>query len=227
MVKTVYLARRNPDTTYEEFLRNWRHHAKLSAQFPSIVGSHTSVVQCARIPDLHQDGINQDFDGANLLGLRSLLHAVEVFDDPAREVLRPDERRVFSTYVQDTSLITLETVLSEKPIGKCVLLELVGRRDDLDQAGFIQAWTGRSARALMETTAFEESVGRFVHNFVVLPPPPGYEFDGIGELWFDDLAGAQRFLDSHDFKKHSQSQLEDVAKSRVLLLLQTNHVWFE
>jgi hypothetical protein len=227
MVKTVYLARRNPDTTYEEFLRNWRHHAKLSGTFPAIVAAHSSVVQCARIPGLEQPGINQDYDGANLLGLRSLLLALQVFDDPARDVLRADELRVFSTFVEDTSLITVETVLSDQPIGKCLLLELVAKRDDLDKASFIKSWSGRSAGALMETDAFKESAGRYVHNHVVVPPPAGYEFDGVGEVWFDDVPSAQQFLDSDGFTAYSESLLEDVAASRVLLLLQTNHVWFE
>jgi hypothetical protein len=227
MVKTVYLARRNPDTSYEEFLRNWRHHAKLSGTFPAIVEAHSSVVQCARIPGLEQSGINQDFDGANLLGLRNLYLALQVFDDPARDVLRADELRVFSTYVQDTSLITIETVLSDKPIGKCVLLELVAKRDDLDKASFVKSWTGHSAQALMNSEAFTASAGRLVHNHVIVPPPAGYEFDGVGEVWFDDVANAQQFLDSDDFTTYSDSLLESVAASRVLLLLQTNHVWFE
>lgn len=36
MIKTIYLVKRNPGTTYDEFVANWQQHAVLSGSFPEV-----------------------------------------------------------------------------------------------------------------------------------------------------------------------------------------------
>ena len=94
MIKTIYLAKRNPATSYDEFVANWRQHAVLSGSFPEVGRRFDSVIQCKRVvSDLADDlGLTQEFDGANLLGLRSLFDAVDVYNQEGIPVLRTDEK---------------------------------------------------------------------------------------------------------------------------------------
>src|SRR5690606_13636321 len=69
-VKTIYLAKRNPSTTYEEFQKNWADHAVLSGSFPDVGARFNAVVQVKRIVGLEDEpGLFQEYDGANLLTL--------------------------------------------------------------------------------------------------------------------------------------------------------------
>ena len=64
MIKTIYLAKRNPATSYDEFVVNWRQHAVLSGSFPEVGRRFDSVIQCKRVvTDLADDlGLTQEFD---------------------------------------------------------------------------------------------------------------------------------------------------------------------
>ncbi len=196
MIKTIYLAKRNPSTSYEEFVANWRQHAVLSGSFPEVGRRFDSVIQCKRVRcDLPADlGLTQDFDGANLLGLTSLFDAVDVYNQEGIPTLRADERRVFSDYVSESSMTGVEHVLADGERGQVVVLELVRRRPGTDLRSFLEAWTGAYARAVMSSAPFGAHVQRYVHNQVVLPTPPGWGYDGIAELWFGDIDGASAYL---------------------------------
>lgn len=222
-IKTIYLAKRNPSTTYDEFVDNWREHAVLSGSFPEVGKRFDSVIQCKRVlGDLADEfGLNQDFDGANLLGLRSLFDAVDVYNQDGIPTLRIDERRVFSDYVSESSLTGVEEVLLEGDRGTVVVLDLVRREPGTDLRAFLLSWTGDYARALMRTEAFARHVGRYVHNQIVLPTPPGWGYDGIAELWFDDVASATAYL------KEVRDEVPEIrgVTPGFATMLELNHVW--
>lgn len=223
MIKTIYLAKRNPATCYDEFVVNWRQHAVLSGSFPEVGRRFDSVIQCKRVvTDLADDlGLTQEFDGANLLGLRSLFDAVDVYNQEGIPVLRTDEKRVFSDYVSESSMTGVEHVLLDGERGQVVVLDLVSRRPGTDLRSFLLAWTGDYARAVMTSAAFGLHVRRYVHNQIVLPTPPGWGYDGIAELWFDDIAGASSYL--------RESRKPGVTVSGVqpgfTTMLELSHVW--
>lgn len=197
MIKTIYLAKRNPRTTYAEFIENWKQHAVLSGSFPEVGRRFDSVLQCKRVTADVDDALEltQEFDGANLLGLRSLFDAVDVYNQEGIATLREDERRVFSDYVSESSLTGVEHVLRDGDRGQVVVLDLVRRKPGRDLREFLLAWTGDYARRLTATKAFDRHVRRYVHNQIVLPTPPGWGYDGIAELWFEDVEAATRYLD--------------------------------
>ncbi|HEX3929686.1 MAG TPA: EthD domain-containing protein [Nocardioides sp.] len=220
--KTIYLARRNPATTYEEFVENWRQHAVLSGSFPDVGARFDSVVQCKRVTEPLADSLalTQDFDGANLLGLKSLFDAVDVYNQEGIPTLRQDERRVFSDYVSESSLTGVEHILLDGERGQVVLLTLVRRRPGTDLRTFFLAWTGDHAKRLADTEGYRTRVRRHTQTLIVLPTPPGWGYDGVGELWFDDVASAARFLE----------ETGDLAAGPELgggltTLLELSHVW--
>jgi hypothetical protein len=222
-IKTIYLAKRNPNTSYEEFVANWRRHAVLSGSFPEVGRRFDSVIQCKRVlADLAGDlGLTQEFDGANLLGLTSLFDAVDVYNADGIPTLRADEKRTFSDYVSESSMTGVEHVLLDGERGQVVVLELVRRRPGIDLSSFLLSWTGEFARAVMSGAPFGAHVRRYVHNQIVLPTPPGWGYDGIAELWFDDIASASAYL--------RDSRVSGIAVPGVQLgfttMLELSHVW--
>jgi hypothetical protein len=198
VIKTIYLATRNPSTTPEEFVQNWKQHAVLAASFPSINNSYLGVIQCRSIagyPGLEGD---KHYDGGNILTLKSLLAAVEVYDDPNIERLLTDERRVFGAYVSESSMTVHESVLVDLPIDRIVLLEFVRRGPDTGPEDFLRGWTGAFARHFTATPTFGQSVGRYVHDHVILPTPTGYDFDGISETWLERAEDAPALVEQSD-----------------------------
>jgi hypothetical protein len=223
MIKTIYLAKRNPNTSYEEFVENWRLHAVLSGSFPEVGRRFDSVIQCKRVISAVDDdlGLTQEFDGANLLGPTSLFDAVDVYNQEGIATLRVDERRVFSDYVSESSMTGVEHVLLDGERGQVVVLDLVSRKPGTDLRAFLLAWTGDYAQAVMSAEGFTARVRRYVHNQIVLPTPPGWGYDGIAELWFDDVADASAYLR----ERRAQGVAVDGIQTGFSTMLELSHVW--
>ncbi|MBP6105040.1 MAG: EthD domain-containing protein [Steroidobacteraceae bacterium] len=113
--KMIYLARRNPALAPEQFPHAWREHSALGAGCASVRDRILSVAQCSRILEgATPPGTAADFDGVNLLSLRDLQAASDIWNDPETlAVMRPDEPRVFSTYVREFTLVCEERVLRD------------------------------------------------------------------------------------------------------------------
>jgi len=193
--KMIYLARRNPALAPEDFAQAWREHAALGRQCRNVQDKVLGVAQCTRIRDGGEDGglrgASADYDGVNLLQLRDLGVATEIWDDPeTRAIMRPDEPRVFSTYVRDFTLVCREQVLRDAPRTGVVLFGFLRRRSSTPKADFDAAWAGGPADAWLAAPALNRA-SRVVHNAVVQSPPPGYDYDGIAEWWFSSTETAR------------------------------------
>ena len=99
---------------------------------------------------------------------------------------RPDESRVFSTYVHNFTLVCREYPLRDAPRSDCVLYGFRRRRTDLSRAEFNASWLD-GLTSWLAGDALRQA-GRVVHNSVVQAPPPGNAFDGVGEWWFTSPA---------------------------------------
>ena len=181
--RMIYLARRNPSNTHEEFVANWRDHIALGGQFPSVYRRFTDVVQCDVIVDPTLTGDQTDvpggFDGIEIAGARDLPASISVWQDPDVQAhLVPDERRDFATIVQDLTLQALASILIEGPRTPYVLTRLLTRSSALSREDFIREW---AALPLPEHPA----VRRYARNYTILDPPPAVPFDGVEEIWFD------------------------------------------
>lgn len=219
MIKSIYLAQRNPRTSFEEFVQNWADHAVLSGSFPEVLRSFDGVVQIKRVPGLEHPSLSSEYDGANILTLTSFQDAVDVHERDGIDTLRIDERRVFAGYVADASLTVHADVVRADRIGQAVLLDFARRAPGQTRTEFVSAW-GRFVRALMAHPAFP-GTGSVSHNHVVLPPPAGYEYDAINETWFDSVDEAVAFVDS-TVACYAAAEFEFGPR----LVMDRNHVWF-
>ena len=185
--KMIYLARRNPALAPEAFAQAWREHSARGRECRNVQDKVLGVAQCSRLLDLALRGVSADYDGVGLLRLRDLDAASDIWNDAETlAIMRPDEPRVFSTYVRDFALVCREYLLRDAPRSDCVLYGFLRRRAGLARADFDTAWLDGQARWLGGDALREAT--RVVHNAVVQEPPPGYAFDGIAEWWFDSPA---------------------------------------
>ncbi len=186
--KMIYLARRNPALAAGDFAQAWREHSALGRQCRNVQDKVLGVTQCARLRDGGEDGglsgASTGYDGVNLLQLRDLDVASDIWNDPETlAIMRRDEPRVFSTYVRDFTLVCRERVLRDTPAGEVALFGFVRRNPGISKNEFDAAWAGGPLEAWLAAPALEDAP-RVVHNSVVQTPAPGYDYDGIAEWWF-------------------------------------------
>lgn len=195
--KMIYLAQRNPGLTEEQFPQAWREHSALGRQCPNVQGKITAVTQCSRVlgePQL--PGTSADYDGVNIMVLRDLQAARDIWDDDdVRTVMRPDELRVFADHVVHFTLVAEEQEIKSDPQGNFALIGFHARPEALPANLFVQDWLALLRKQLLQE-AGKNPVGRCVANAVILPPPPGYEFDLITEFWFNRLEDMAAMTDS-------------------------------
>lgn len=185
--KMVYLARRNPALTPEQFPQAWREHSALGRQCTNVQDRVRSVTQCVRLLDTQLAGASVAYDGLNLLGLRDRASADAIWTDPETlAIMRPDEPRVFDRYVRDFTLVAQEHVLQAGNPGEAVLV------------GFLKQRSGVQPSDFQRTLALEPlpwpQVRRTVLNLVEPQRPQGYDFDAVMEWWFDDAAALVKAL---------------------------------
>jgi len=186
--KMIYLARRNSALAPEDFPQAWREHSALGRQCRNVGERVRSVAQCSRVLDADLlPGTAQDYDGVNLMQLRDRESAAAIWTDPETlAIMRPDEPRVFSTYVREFTLVCREEVVRDAPRGAIGLHGFLARRSNVGADAFRLGWIAAHPGQGLTSGPFARA-GRIVHNEVLESPPPGYEFDAICEWWFDSL----------------------------------------
>ncbi len=179
--KLIYLARRNPALEPEAFAQAWREHSALGRECRNVQDKVRRVRQCSRVLERPgvPNGASTDYDGVNLLWLRDRQAADDIWnDEETLRIMRPDEPRVFSSYVRDFALTARETVLRDgEETGVCLVL-------------FLRALPGQRLRARQRTGAPATPwslASRLVWNEVEGGRPPGYEYDLIIEAWYESV----------------------------------------
>ena len=227
--KMIYLARRNPALAAGDFAQAWREHSALGRQCRNVQDKVLGVTQCTRLRDGGEDGglagASCDYDGVNLLQLRDLGVATDIWNDPeTRAIMRPDEPRVFSTYVRDFTLVCGERVLRAAPAGEVVLFGFLRRRPGLSKNAFDAAWADGPPDAWLAAPALQHAL-RVVHNSVVQTPPDGYDYDGIAEWWFASADAARAALATGDLRARlpaAYGPVADLARS-VFMFTRVSH----
>lgn len=191
--KVIYLARRNPRLTREEFAERWRQHSLLAGSMPSIRPGFDQVAQCLNIYDRTTVArASLEYDGINLLTLVDQSFATAMWQsDEVQELILPDELQTFDTYVRHFSLITRETIVNAGGMSPICLIVFLKRDQRLSMADFVEALCARHSE-------MAHGRGRAVVN-TVIDRPPGYNFDAVTELWFSDDPAAAQFLQSRTY----------------------------
>lgn len=195
--KMIYLARRNPALKPEEFPQAWREHSALGAGCTNVRDKVRSVRQCSR--DLDNSArlarASLSYDGVNLLELRDRQAADDIWnDEETLRIMRPDEPRVFSTWVRDFTLVAEAGVLRDGEATDCVVVAFLGLAAGCPKADLDGALAAADAGCWLADPALGAS-RRLVLNRVDGTPPPGYDYALILEAWFPDPDTAIRAFD--------------------------------
>ena len=225
-IKRIYLTRRNPAISAADFPRDWRRHAALAASFSNVNRRYTRVAQCTKAEVLGLQPQN-DYAGVALLWMESLEVALEVNNDPQIiERLRPDEVRVFGSEVTHCAMFTEETVLLDGPAASFVVIEFLKRFPNVSKEEFALQWQAH-ASAVLGNPSVKQLVRRYAQDLVVQQPPPGYEFDGVSEMWFDSMEDALALLNDPAYVKgvqEARASFCDPAHT-VLMPTKVTHAW--
>ena len=204
--KMIYLARRNPSVSEEDWPRTWRSHAKFSSQFSSIGAAISSLLYCSRIFHPSVDGHPFDAPGADR---RHDGVAVVAADSPRalagqltpedRERIFADERRVFAVLTPECSFHCQEVMVWGGAPGQAAVIRFLKRGADISSEAFAERWSMDHANVATRALGTIGSVLRHVHNSPIVPPPPAYPIDGISETWFASAEDAARSLADESF----------------------------
>lgn len=220
VIKVVYLARRNPALTADDFPGRWRQHSLLGGSIPALRGLFTQIAQCLNIYDrAYVPRVTLDHDGVNLLTLKDRAAAQTMWQrDDVHEVMLPDELATFSTYVRHFSLHAVERLISDGPMQPYCLISFLKRdrrlaldafaNDLVDALGAVGGSDRRSAVNLIEDR------------------PPGYDFDAITESWFASPEEAAAVTRSPDYKAYAAQRAALCDESRTIAMMtRINHAW--
>ncbi len=201
--KLIYLARRNPGVSREEWPKTWRSHAIFASQFPAIEASLEWLRYGNRLDQPMLDGEPVDLpmlstahDGvANVnSGTKGAPRGASAADPAIRAALDKDELRVFDSVVNEFSFVCEEEPLLEGLPGGAAIYIFLPRQPVLSAADFQARYSGAHADLVRQILPALEAIKRYGHNRVAGAPPPRFAFEAISEIWFETPDDAVRAL---------------------------------
>jgi uncharacterized protein (TIGR02118 family) len=224
--KMIYLAKRNPGVSEEDWPRTWRSHAKFSSQFPSIGAAISSLIYSSRIFHPTLDGAafdapdaDREHDGVAVVAANSA-DALQGQLSPAdRERIFEDERRVFATLTPNFTFHCQEVMAWGGAPGQAAVIRFLKRRPELSSEAFADRWNRDHAHIATRVAGVSRTVVRHVHNSPIAPPPPAYPIDGISETWFASAEDAARSLADEAFAQVRQDLAEFCDMDRSITML--------
>jgi len=231
--KSIYLARRNPSCSAEDWPRHWRSHAVFCSQFPAIGAPISSLHYCSRQLRPTLNGVPfdppgvADYDGVAIVASQSA-DSVSGRSLPRdlRDKVDQDERRVFRTLTPNLTFLSEEVlVLGGKP-GKAAVIRFLSRNAGSSREEFLARLGGVHADLAKTAVDVAGTVTRYVHNRLREDPPKGHPFDSIVETWFASAEDAAQSLVAHAFAP----LMKDIAafcdmKQTVTMLTYVTHAW--
>lgn len=234
LYKLIYLARRNPAVSREDWPKTWRSHATFAGKLMTREATLTSMSYNNRIDipmlagrPVAVPGVSQAHDGVAVACSESL-EALQFggFAPEDRGLIDQDELRVFDMPTPAFSFFCTETVMCEGDIGEAALFRFLARKKGVSRADFEARFHdghGKLARAVI---APMDTVSRYTHNRLIQAPPPLFPFEGISECRFATADDAVRTLTGSEFAPLTQDLEEfcDMARS-VAMLTQVCRRW--
>ena len=193
--KMIYLAKRNPALTYEQFIRRWRKHGALGMS----TKQWARVGRYAHCDVLREQGNvprgSDEYDGIGVVWFRSPESPFQTIPEET-DMMRRDELETFSENVFKSLLMTEEKVI--KPgWGAIKLSGFVTRKEGMSREDFSRHWAEVHGPLTVNTPELSRYIRRYVQNHVISSPisrNSRLEYDGVADLWFDSVEDATRFF---------------------------------
>ena len=158
--KLLYLARRNPRLSREEFPKRWRKHAaSVGGGAPEVLSEIRSTHYCLVRPSREVLPASSDeYDGVGLVRLHGLASIPAMHHHMVtNEITMADELRTFDTYVTNFGVFCAEEVVRDGELAGAALFHFVRRSPGVAPSDFSAAWREAivmmSLYAVLSTTA--------------------------------------------------------------------------
>ncbi|MFA5632026.1 MAG: EthD domain-containing protein [Porticoccaceae bacterium] len=191
--KWIYLGQRNPRLSREQFVERWLNHRRIGVM-PAMAAEFVGATYCAvREAKPGLDMLSDEYDGLGLFPLNGLYSIPLIAKTLKQDYIQADEQRFFNRHSEEFSLFGAENMLRKGPDGKALAVQFLRRGAEVSPRDFAQQWQDAGA-TFCGNANIAQGLCRYIHNTVVAPPPPGFGYDGVAELWFDSLENLEKAL---------------------------------
>jgi len=187
--KLIYLARRNPGVSREDWPRTWKSHAIFASQF-AVAGSRIEWMRyCNRIDDIDLPLLSTAHDGVALINNGANEPSLSPLPDDVRSALDTDELRVFDQLVTNFAFPCVETLLLDGLPGKAAVYGFLPNAE-----GLKAQLDGPHADVVRTALPTLKGVTRYAQNHAIQVPAAPFDFGAIVEMWFATPEDAVRTL---------------------------------
>ena len=226
--KMLYLARRAPTVSWEEWPRTWRSHAIFASQFPAMSGTIDWMRYTTRVddPTLGDLPVSTEHDGVSVAEAPELsTFQGKGFTPEQRELIDQDELRVFDRYTPDFSFYCTETRALDGPVGEAAVFRFLHRKDGVSREDFEEQLQGDYAQTCAGLAGALRAQ-RWALNSSIDAPPKDFPFEAIDECWFATVEDAARALRA----PHTLMLVKSLAKvcdmeRNITMLTRPTHRW--
>jgi EthD domain len=202
LYKLIYLERRNPNLTREEWPATWRSHSTFAGQFSRMRGGMKYSRYCNRIDAPTLNGVRVDLQDVSAahdgvaVACSDKLELLQGggFTTKERARIQHDELRVFDRLTPECSFHCTERPVKDGEVGEAVVFRFLARDPDIPRISFTERLTGEHAAVAQRAVDGLRSVTRYTHNSPLHRPLPHFPFDAISECWFESVECAVRAL---------------------------------
>lgn len=220
----IYLPRRNPKLSINQFVTAWKEHSELGKSCLNVRRFIKHAKQCSRIGFPMIDGISEAYDGLAILGLADGVKASDIWNDPeVLSIMKPDELRVFDDYVKNFTL-EANCIFFKYPLDQTYqhcLIQLL----TLDEYQSSDQLTQElSAKVIKQSPNKESSlIKQEIIYAVTHQPSQQFNYDFVVETWFDSKEDALLFLDKKNLSASCLFAERFLIKKEIKLLLTVTH----
>lgn len=191
--KLLYLARRNPALTREQFTPRWRQHGALGMSMPRWKNIWR-YAHCDVVADLSGDP--QGYDGVGIVWHKSPeTRRAHREDSSSQGAMEADEVETFDQLVGNFCVLLQEReVMNDSGQAPFKLMRFGQRHAAITHDRMVEEFSPAYAAALLKAAGVEARVRAYVQNHAMPSEsgrPWGLRYDFIDELWFDSVDDAR------------------------------------
>lgn len=187
--KLMYLARRNPSLSAQQFTPRWRQHGALGMSMPRWKNIWR-YIHCDVLPESQSE-----YDGVGIVWHKSPeTRKAHREDMSSQAIMEADERQTFDRLVVNFCALMEEfTMLEPQPNARVKLIRFATSREGVSREDFV---SDAAVHAQQVIAAASVTLLRgFVQNHAQPSEtgrPWGLAYDYVEELWFDNVQQATR-----------------------------------
>lgn len=230
-VKLIYFAPRPAGRSLADFRARWRQHGALGMSQP--LWRHMTLYKQLDALEPSESGLGgaglaataeDEWGGVGQIWVRSEQALGELFEDPSRAAMPPDEVETFGRELGASIMQTREQVVFDRGPVELSFVALIHRPPGFPRERFSARWTESGAHFC----ALEE-VSRHANRYIQNHALPGSEWaDGVVEVGFGSAAAAAAFFAEPKLVEDmAPSEADFVDHSRMTSLLVRENLLYD